>query len=277
MDRGVCVITGGGRGIGAATARRVARAGWRVCLSWHTDRAAAESVAAEVGGRAVRADVAAEADVVALFAAADEMGRLTAAIANAGIVHRRSRLDGMDAERMGRLLEVNVLGVLLTAREAVRRMSPRHGGGGGAIVTVSSAASRLGSAGEYVDYAASKGASTASPSAWPARSPPRGSGSTPSVPAWWTPRSTRAAASRTAWRGSHPRSRCSAWVAPRRWPPPSSGCSATSPPTPRAPSSTSAAGAEPGRRGQRQTAAALPPTISARSASPIPAASRARR
>ncbi len=158
MDRGVCVITGGGRGIGAATARRVASAGWRVCLSWHTDRATAESVAAEVGGRAVRADVAAEADVVALFAAADEMGRLTAAIANAGIVHRRSRLDEMDAEPMRRLLEVNVLGVLLTAREAVRRMSPRYGGGGGAIVTVSSAASRLGSAGEYVDYAASKGA-----------------------------------------------------------------------------------------------------------------------
>ena len=136
MDRGVCVITGGGRGIGAATARRVAGAGWQVCLSWHADRAAAEAVAQEVGGRALRADVGAEPDVAALFAAADEMG----------------------ADRMRRLLEVNVLGVMLTAREAVRRMSTCHGGSGGATVTVSSAASRLGSPGEYVEYAASKGA-----------------------------------------------------------------------------------------------------------------------
>ena len=158
MDRGVCVITGGGRGIGAATARRVSGAGWQVCLSWRSDRAAAEAVAREIGGRAVRADVGAEPDVVALFAAADEMGRLTAAGANAGIVERRARLDEMDADRMRRLLETNVLGVMLTAREAVRRMSSRHGGHGGSIVTVSSAASRLGSPGEYVDYAASKGA-----------------------------------------------------------------------------------------------------------------------
>jgi NAD(P)-dependent dehydrogenase (short-subunit alcohol dehydrogenase family) len=158
MDRGVCVITGGGRGIGAATARRVSGAGWQVGLSWRSDRAAAEAVAREIGGRAVRADVGAEPDVVALFAAADEMGRLTAAVANAGIVERRARLDEMDADRMRRLLETNVLGVMLTAREAVRRMSSRHGGHGGSIVTVSSAASRLGSPGEYVDYAASKGA-----------------------------------------------------------------------------------------------------------------------
>jgi len=96
--------------------------------------------------------------VAALFAAADEMGRLTATVANAGIVERRARLDEMGADRMRRLLEVNVLGVMLTAREAVRRMSTRHGGSGGATVTVSSAASRLGSPGEYVDYAASKGA-----------------------------------------------------------------------------------------------------------------------
>ena len=158
MERGVCVITGGGRGIGAATARRAAGAGWRVCISWHADRAAAEAVAEEVGGRAVRADVGVEEDVVSLFAAADEMGRLSAAVANAGAVARRARLDEMDADRMRRILEANVLGVMLTAREAVRRMSPRHGGAGGSIVTVSSAASRLGSPGEYVDYAASKGA-----------------------------------------------------------------------------------------------------------------------
>jgi NAD(P)-dependent dehydrogenase (short-subunit alcohol dehydrogenase family) len=157
-DRGVCVVTGGGRGIGAATARQAAAAGWRVCLSWHSDRQAAEAVAAEVGGLAVRADVASEEDVLALFAAADRCGPLTATVANAGTVARQARLEEMDAARMRRVLEVNALGVMLTAREAVRRMSTRRGGAGGSIVTVSSAASRLGSPNEYVDYAASKGA-----------------------------------------------------------------------------------------------------------------------
>ena len=158
MDRGICVITGGGRGIGAATARRAAGAGWRVCLSWNSDRASATAVAEEIGGLAVRADVGVEEDVVALFAAAGKLGPITATVANAGSVARQARLDEMDADRMRRMLEVNALGALLTAREAVRRMSPRHGGRGGAIVLVSSAASRIGSAGEYVDYAASKGA-----------------------------------------------------------------------------------------------------------------------
>ena len=158
LDRGVCVITGGGRGIGAATARQAASAGWRICLSWLSDREAAESVAEEIGGVAVQADVADGDGVRALFSAAEEMGPLTAVVANAGIVATQARLDEMDAERMRRILEVNVLGVMLTAREAVLRMSTRHGGSGGSIVTVSSAASRLGSPGEYVDYAASKGA-----------------------------------------------------------------------------------------------------------------------
>jgi NAD(P)-dependent dehydrogenase (short-subunit alcohol dehydrogenase family) len=157
-ERGVCVITGGGRGIGAATARQTAAAGWTVCLSWKSDRQAAERVASEIAGRALHADVAVEADVRALFAAAAEMGRVTAAVANAGIVAPQGRLEELEGERMRHLLEVNVLGVLFTAREAVLRMSPRHGGSGGAIVTVSSAASRLGAAHEYVDYAASKGA-----------------------------------------------------------------------------------------------------------------------
>ena len=158
LDRGVCVITGGGRGIGAATARQAASAGWRVCLSWNADREAAEVVADEIGGLAVRADVSVDADVRALFGTAAGMGAVTAAVANAGIVAARARLDQMEVERMRRVLEVNVLGVMLTAREAVRLMSTRHGGAGGAIVTVSSAASRLGSPHEYVDYAASKGA-----------------------------------------------------------------------------------------------------------------------
>lgn len=158
LDRGVCVITGGGRGIGAATARQAASAGWRVCLSWLSDREAAETVAEEIGGVAVHADAAEEEDVRALFTSAQEMGPVTAAVANAGIVAAQARLEEMEAGRMRRIVEVNVLGVMLTAREAVLHMSTRHGGSGGSIVTVSSAASRLGSPGEYVDYAASKGA-----------------------------------------------------------------------------------------------------------------------
>jgi NAD(P)-dependent dehydrogenase (short-subunit alcohol dehydrogenase family) len=158
VSHGVCIITGGGRGIGAATARRAAAAGWTVCLSYRAEADAAVAVAREVGGRAVRADVTVEADVVALFEAADALGPVTAAVANAGVVAPKARVDELDAARVRHVLEVNVVGTILTAREAVRRMSTRHGGAGGAIVTVSSAASRLGSPGEYVDYAASKGA-----------------------------------------------------------------------------------------------------------------------
>jgi NAD(P)-dependent dehydrogenase (short-subunit alcohol dehydrogenase family) len=158
VARGVCVITGGGRGIGAATARRAAAAGWSVCLSFLTDAVAATAVANEVGGRAVRAEMADERDVVALFEAADAMGTVTAAVANAGIVAPAIRVDEMSVERIRRMFDVNVLGVMLTAREAVRRMSTVHGGIGGSIVTVSSLASRLGSPNLYVDYAASKGA-----------------------------------------------------------------------------------------------------------------------
>jgi NAD(P)-dependent dehydrogenase (short-subunit alcohol dehydrogenase family) len=158
MAGGVCVITGGGRGIGAATARRAAAAGYTVCLSWTSDEGAARAVADEIDGRAVRADVADEADVLALFRAADDLGPVTALVANAGIVARTARLDEIPVERMRRMLDVNVLGVMLSAREGVRRMSTRLGGKGGSIVTVGSLASRLGSPGIYVDYAASKGA-----------------------------------------------------------------------------------------------------------------------
>jgi NAD(P)-dependent dehydrogenase (short-subunit alcohol dehydrogenase family) len=155
---GVVLITGGGRGIGAATARRCAAAGWTVCLTYRADRDAAEALAAELGGAAVRADVAVEDDVRRAFAAADALGPLTGLVANAGIVAPRARVDELDAARVERMLAVNVLGAIICCREAVRRMSTRHGGAGGAIVLVSSAAARLGSPGEYVDYAASKGA-----------------------------------------------------------------------------------------------------------------------
>ncbi len=154
----VVLITGGGRGIGAATARRCAAAGWTVCLTSRADRAAAAGLAGELGGAAVQADVAEEDDVLRAFAAAGELGPLRGLVANAGIVAPKARVDEMSAERVTRMLAVNVLGALLCCREAVRRMSTRHGGAGGSIVLVSSAASRIGSPGEYVDYAASKAA-----------------------------------------------------------------------------------------------------------------------
>ncbi len=163
MPPGVLLVTGGSRGIGAATARAAAGAGWSVALTYRDDEAAAAAVVADVeaAGRAavaVRADVAVEGDVLAAFAAAERLGPLTGLVANAGVVAPRARVDEYTAERVQRLLAVNVLGTVLCCREAVRRMSTRHGGAGGSVVLVSSAASRLGSPGEYVDYAATKGA-----------------------------------------------------------------------------------------------------------------------
>ena len=158
------VVTGGGRGIGAATARLAAARGWAVCVNYRRDRDAAEGVAAEIaraGGRAiaVAADVALEADVVRLFETAERgLGPLGGLVNNAGILERQARLEDMDAARLSRVFAVNVIGAFLCAREAVRRMSTRRDGAGGAIVNVSSLASRLGSPEEYVDYAASKGA-----------------------------------------------------------------------------------------------------------------------
>ena len=164
MSVGVMVVTGGGRGIGAATSRLAAAQGHAVCVNYLRNRAAAdEAVAAIVaaGGRAiaVAGDVAKEADVKGIFdAAARELGPVTALVNNAGILERQTRLDDMEAARFERVFATNITGAFLCAREAVLRMSTRHGGRGGNIVNVSSAASRLGSPGEYVDYAASKGA-----------------------------------------------------------------------------------------------------------------------
>jgi len=164
MDCPVVLITGGSRGIGAATALAAARAGYAVALSFQTDGQAAQSVvrAIEVlGGQAMalQADVAQEDSVLAMFAAVDAAwGRLDALVNNAGVVDVASRVDAMSVARLRRMFDTNVLGSFLCAREAVLRMSTRHGGRGGSIVNVSSAASRLGSPGQYVDYAASKGA-----------------------------------------------------------------------------------------------------------------------
>lgn len=159
----VAVVTGGSRGIGAAIAPLLAAAGLDVCLSYREDAEAAADVATEcraLGVRAttVQADVSREPDVLALFAAADQLGALRVLVNNAGITGTKARVEELGAERVERMLAVNVLGSFLCAREAVRRMSNLHGGTGGSIVNVSSAAARLGSPGEYVDYAATKGA-----------------------------------------------------------------------------------------------------------------------
>lgn len=163
MDK-VMLITGGGRGIGAATARLAAARGYAVCINYRSDQAAADALVADItgaGGRAVAmaADVADEAQVVALFRRIDaELGAICALVNNAGMLERQCRVEDIDAARLARIFATNVSGPFLCAREAVRRMSTRHGGRGGAIVNVSSMASRLGAPGEYVDYAASKGA-----------------------------------------------------------------------------------------------------------------------
>jgi len=160
----VTLITGGGRGIGAACALLAAQRGHAVAVSYRDNKGAAGGVVRAIeqsGGRAIaiRADVASESDVLEMFAAVDgELGRVTALVNNAGIVAPARRVDQYDLDRLQRMFATNVIGSFLCAREAVRRMSTRYGGGGGAIVNVSSAASRLGSPNEYVDYAASKGA-----------------------------------------------------------------------------------------------------------------------
>ncbi len=157
---GVMLITGGGRGIGAATARLAAERGFAVCVNYLKDRDSAVSLTKTIKNSiAVQADVSSEADVVRLFEETDrQLGRVTALVNNAGIVDRGSRVEAMSAARIQRMFAINVTGSFLCAREAVKRMSTRHGGKGGAIVNVSSVAARLGGSGEYVDYAASKGA-----------------------------------------------------------------------------------------------------------------------
>ncbi|CAN5376071.1 SDR family oxidoreductase [soil metagenome] len=160
---GVVLITGGGRGIGAATAVLLASRGYHVCLTYREKQESADAVVADcldqgVRACAVRADVTREADILETFENAGRLGSLTALVNNAGIVAPQSRVEDMTMARIERIFAINVIGAFLCAREAVRRMSTRNGGGGGAIVNVSSRAAVLGSPGEYVDYAASKGA-----------------------------------------------------------------------------------------------------------------------
>ena len=160
----VVLITGGSRGIGAATALLAAQHGFRVAVNFHHNVGAADDVVHTIrssGGMAmaVQADVADESQVAAMFELVDaQLGTLTALVNNAGIVDRGARVDAMDTQRLRRMFDTNVLGSFFCARQAIRRMSTRYGGMGGAIVNVSSVAARLGGSGQYVDYAASKGA-----------------------------------------------------------------------------------------------------------------------
>lgn len=163
MDQ-VLLITGGSRGIGAATALLAAQRGYAVAVNYTSNAAAADDVVRQIraaGGKAltVQADVADEAQVLAMFEKVDaKLGRLTALVNNAGVVDTAQRIDEQSLARWRRMFEINVFGTLLCAREAVRRMSTRHGGSGGAIVNVSSVAATLGAPNQYVDYAAAKGA-----------------------------------------------------------------------------------------------------------------------
>ncbi|NOH86070.1 SDR family oxidoreductase [Vibrio sp. 03-59-1] len=160
----VVLITGAGRGIGAATARLFAEQGYAVCINYKSNSAAAEALAHEIrltGGQCitVQADVSSEVEVSRLFARIDdELGALSVLVNNAGILRKQSRLEDMTADRINTILSNNVTSYFLCCREAVKRMSTRHGGHGGVIVNVSSGASRSGSPNEYIDYAASKGA-----------------------------------------------------------------------------------------------------------------------
>jgi NAD(P)-dependent dehydrogenase (short-subunit alcohol dehydrogenase family) len=162
LDR-VVVITGGSRGIGRAAALAAANRGYRVCIGYASNEAAAREVVGKIeasNGKAiaVRCDVGNENDILALFKAADDFGPLGALVNNAGVVDVSARLDDMSADRLHRMMTINIVGSMLCAREAVKRMSTRHGGQGGVIINLSSVAAKLGSPNTYVDYAASKGA-----------------------------------------------------------------------------------------------------------------------
>jgi len=159
----VAIVTGGSRGIGAATSLLLAKAGYLVVVNFVSNAAAAKAVVTQIeqaGGKAtaIQGDVASERDIVALFKAADQFGQLKVLVNNAGVVDVKARVDEMSAERLARMFTINITGSFLCAREAVKRMSTRHGGTGGAIVNLSSAAATLGAPGMFVDYAASKGA-----------------------------------------------------------------------------------------------------------------------
>jgi len=159
----VAIITGGSRGIGRATALAAAKRGYKVVVGYASNKAAADEVVAAIEGSngkaiAVKCDVGVEADILDLFQQADAFGKLGVLVNNAGVVDATARVDEMSAARLARMMNVNIVGSILCAREAVKRMSTKHGGTGGVIINLSSVAATLGSPSQYVDYAASKGA-----------------------------------------------------------------------------------------------------------------------
>ncbi|WP_306142508.1 SDR family oxidoreductase [Roseibium sp. MMSF_3412] len=163
MSDSVVIVTGGSRGIGASVSRKLARLGHTVVVNYTANKSAADTVVSEIeaeGGKAVavQGDVGSESDILNLFKEADKLGRLAGLVNNAGVVDMSQRVDEMSVERLNRIFNINVVGSFLCAREAVRRMSTKHGGKGGGIVNLASAGSKLGSPAQYVDYAASKGA-----------------------------------------------------------------------------------------------------------------------
>lgn len=159
----VAIVTGGSRGIGRATSLAAAKRGYKVVVGYASNKAAADEVVGAIEARngkaiAVKCDVGHEADILNLFKQADAFGKLGVLVNNAGVVDATARVDEMSAERLARMMNINIVGSILCAREAVKRMSSKHGGTGGVIVNLSSVAATLGSPGLYVDYAASKGA-----------------------------------------------------------------------------------------------------------------------
>lgn len=160
----VLIVTGGSRGIGAATARIAGRSGYAVCVNFLKNKAAAKQIVDKInadGGHAIAvgADISKEEEVLELFSTVDDsLGKISALVNNAGILESQMRIEDMDEKRLNRVFLTNITGSILCAREAVKRMSIKNGGNGGTIVNLSSAAARLGSPGEYIDYAASKGA-----------------------------------------------------------------------------------------------------------------------
>ncbi|MEP2880141.1 MAG: SDR family oxidoreductase [Roseibium sp.] len=163
MTKSIVLVTGGSRGIGAAASLCAAELGYGVVVNYVSNKAAADDIVSQIintGGEAiaVQGDVQFEADVLKIYAACDEFGTLVGLVNNAGVVDRPQRVDEMSVERLTRMYAINVIGAFVCVREAVKRMSTRHGGRGGAIVNIGSAASKLGAPGQYVDYAASKGA-----------------------------------------------------------------------------------------------------------------------
>ncbi|CAI3801940.1 hypothetical protein GLGCALEP_02863 [Pseudomonas sp. MM221] len=246
----VIVITGGSRGIGAATALLAARQGYRICINYHADDQAAENILDQVRALgaeaiAVRADASVEDEIIQLFQRVDaELGPVTALVNNAGTIGQQSRVEDMSEFRLLKVMKTNVVGPMLCAKHALLRMARRHGGQGGAIVNVSSVAARLGSPNEYVDYAASKGALDTFTIGLAKEVAGEGVRVNGVRPGYIHTGFHALSGDPDRVSKLEPGLPMGAAGAQKKWPRPFSGCCRTRPPTPRAPSSNWAVGAE---------------------------------